>query len=618
MWWLANLLCAEPASRPPLVIGSDGSSVTTEGFRLWHGPSEPSAGFRRTDVPACCLLVFGCCTASDTVLRSVAERVGGGHLDAVTEIGGSHVAVAVRAGEVVVTGDLAGQRVVFHAQTPAGQVVIGSHAGRLAELVGDEVDRCALAARLLVPDLADVWWTATPWRRVRALRPGWALRIRRPDGAITAMPLARLPTPGRTLAEGGTDLRAALQRAVAARVAAARRPTADLSGGLDSSTVAVLAAELHDDLPALTVAAPGVEDAALAAEIAAAVPGLRHDVCILPSSLLPYADLDAVPMLDEPDAGVATFGRERWRLSQVAEHASDAHLSGDGGDAVLLASPAYLADLAAPGRMRQLWRHAAGWARLRNHAPAALIRAALATRRIGYAEALRRTADGLVSGTSGPSGWPRLVTWFAASGTAAWATPEARALVANLLREHTDTHRAPVVPGEFGIGDTAAWLSLNAFARAQRVYDQMAQACGVNHHATYLDDGVVRACWSVPAWVRTTPERAKPLLAHAVGDRMPRRLVQRATKGDYTTLAYQGLRRHADTLTDLFTRSRLAELGLVDETAIRAELRRGVAGLPIRLGAFDAVLAVELWLRTTQPPGSPNDTGRQHVRAPST
>jgi asparagine synthase (glutamine-hydrolysing) len=203
------------------------------------------------------------------------------------------------------------------------------------------------------------------------------------------------------------------------------------------------------------------------------------------------------------------------------------------------------------------------------------------------------------------------VVWFGASGAATWATPEAREMVTDTLREHAEQHRTPVVPGEFGIGDTAAWLSLNAFARGQRVYDQMAAACGVNHHAPYLDDGVVRACWSVPAWVRTTPEQAKPLLAHAVRDLVPHRLVGRRTKGDYTELAYQGLRRHADALTDLFTRSRLAELGLVDEARVVAELRRGVAGLPIRLGAFDAVLATELWLRAPDATAITDDLRRQ-------
>lgn len=601
MWWCASLANGVPGLMSPEVSGSGGSCVTVGGFRLWHGPPEPAVGVRRVDAPGCCVLVVGFCAASDVELRLIAERAGCGNVEALAGVGGSCVVIAVRSDDVVMIGDVAGQRVVFYAQAPDRQVVVSSHVACVADLVGRELDRRGVVARLLVPDVADVWWTTTPWRRVRTLRPGWLLRIRRADSAVIVTPFARLPVPDRGLPAGGAALRTALQRAVRVRVSAARRPTVDLSGGLDSSTVAVLAAGLHDGLPALTVSAPGVEDAALAADVAAKVPRLRQELLHLPPSLLPYAGLDAVPVLDEPDAGVATFGRERWRLSQVAAFGSDLHLGGDGGDAVLLASPAYLADLASPRRMRWLWRHASGWARLRHHAPHTLIRTAVAASRMSYREGLRRTATSLAAGVSGSPGWPRLVMWCGVSGVATWAMPEARVMVADMLREHAAQQRMPVVPGEFGIGDTAAWLSLNAFSRSQRVYDQMASACGVNHHAPYLDDEVVRACWSVPAWVRTTPEHAKPLLAHAVSDLVPRRLTARSTKGDYTSLAYQGLRQHADTLTELFTRSRLAELGLIDETKILAELRRGIAGLPISLGAFDAVLATELWLRTSQP-----------------
>jgi asparagine synthase (glutamine-hydrolysing) len=125
----------------------------------------------------------------------------------------------------------------------------------------------------------------------------------------------------------------------------------------------------------------------------------------------------------------------------------------------------------------------------------------------------------------------------------------------------------------------------------------MAAACGVNHHAPYLDDAVVRACWSVPAWVRSTPEHAKPLLRHAVADVAPARLIERRTKGDYTALAYRGLRQNAATLHDLFTDSRLGELGLIDDQAVRATVDMGAAGVRIRLGAFDTLVSAELWLR---------------------
>lgn len=152
------------------------------------------------------------------------------------------------------------------------------------------------------------------------------------------------------------------------------------------------------------------------------------------------------------------------------------------------------------------------------------------------------------------------------------------------------------MPGELGIGDALSWLSLATFGRAQRLSTDLAATMGVDHHAPYLDDTVVRACWSVAASLRTTPEHAKPLLRHGRAGATP---VDRArrTKGDYTALAYRGLRQNAPMLREVFTRSRLAGVGLIDDRAIQIVIDRAVAGVPVPLGAFDAVVGTELWLR---------------------
>src|SRR5690606_15912791 len=137
----------------------------------------------------------------------------------------------------------------------------------------------------------------------------------------------------------------------------------DFSGGLDSSSLAVLASAVAGEVPALTVATEGVDDVAVAAEAARQVPTLRHHVIAEPSALLPYADLERTPLTDEPWLGAVTSARERWWMQQVCSAGSDLHLSGDGGDGVLLATPAYLADLVSARQGRALWRHAVASAR---------------------------------------------------------------------------------------------------------------------------------------------------------------------------------------------------------------------------------------------------------------
>ncbi|MBV9013941.1 MAG: albusnodin/ikarugamycin family macrolactam cyclase [Pseudonocardiales bacterium] len=601
MWWLASVV----GHRTPQGLSSVVSPnwyITAAGsgrFWLWHGQAGAVVRLHRVDVPGCSLLVVGCCTTSDTELSGIAVRIACGDMAALAEVDGSRVVIAVRADDVWAAGDLAGQCPVFYGCFK-GQVVVGSHAGALAELVGRSLNREWLAARLLVPSASDVWWTQSPWHGVRTVRPGWLLHVN-PDGKATTKRWLDLDVPRAGLADGSQALRAALRRAVSVRVAAAEMPTVDLSGGLDSSTVALLAARAAPaPVRALTLTVNGVEDASAAAHAAGTVSGMAYKQLEIPDAVLPYSDLDRPLIVDEPADHLVAGAWVRWWRRCLAEDGSDVHLSGDGGDGVLFALPSYLADLASPHTLRTLWRHANGWARLRNQAPHTLVRAAMALRGTPYREAFVRAADRLIQGDSGPIGWARLISWIDLGGAGTLATSEARHLVASYLRRHAEEHTTPAVPGRFGIGDATAWLSLNAYARGLRSEVAVAATCGITLQSPYLDDGVVRACWSVPASVRTTPEQPKPLLRHAVDGLVPASVVNRRTKGDYTALSYRGLHRNADAIDHVLTSSQLGSLGLIDVESMRAELRKGAAGLPIRLGAFDTVLGMELWLRAIE------------------
>jgi len=569
-----------------------------ERWRVWHGPVAPGLGVRRVSVSGCDLVVLGCSAATDADLRWVASDVAAGRVDSFKGVGGSRVVVAARGDEVLVSGDLAGQRPVFHPSVSCDGLVAASHARLLAVHAGPRagLDAEWLAAHLLLPGAADVWWTRTPWRGVNALRPGWTLHARG-DGTLTQARHTMLSAPAESLESGALALRESLRQAVGSRVGDARCPTADFSGGLDSSTLAVLASDHVDGLAALTVATGGVDDAQIATEAAQQVARVRHQVIAEPAALLPYADLEHAPPTDEPWFGAATSARERWWMRQVAAEGSDLHLSGDGGDGVLLATPAYLADLSAARHGQALWRHAVGWARLRHQAPHSLIRAAVGLRGTSHAQFCRSAAERLDASTRSPQGWAELVSRFTISPAGRWATREARAAVARLLREHADTHAEAGVPGRMGIGDAAAMQALNAFARRQRLDGDVAAQWLVNHHAPYLDDGVVRACWSVPAWQRTSPIQVKPLLRRAMTGTVPAAVLDRTTKGDYTAPAYRGLRAHAGALRELISTSRLAAAGLFHRAELMAELDRGIRGHSIRLAALDAVIGTEVWLR---------------------
>ncbi|GLF95223.1 laminin G domain-containing protein [Streptomyces yaizuensis] len=89
-----------------------------------------------------------------------------------------------------------------------------------------------------------------------------------------------------------------------------------------------------------------------------------------------YAGLEdpgAVPVTDEPTLYTATAAIKRAQLDFVGR-AGGVYFTGEGGDVVLAASAAYLADLYRAGRRREAWRHNVAHARVRRVSPLTLWR----------------------------------------------------------------------------------------------------------------------------------------------------------------------------------------------------------------------------------------------------
>lgn len=95
-----------------------------------------------------------------------------------------------------------------------------------------------------------------------------------------------------------------------------------------------------------------------------------------------------------------------------------------------------------------------------------------------------------------------------------------------------------------------------------------------------------------------TPWQYKPLLTEAMRGIVPAPILGRVTKGDYTTDAHAGFRRHLPQILEFFTDSALAEAGLINPAVLRACLL-GPDSDNHTIIALDTTLACETWLRTT-------------------
>ena len=568
--------------------------------RMWpdaHAPTSHGAlcggGQRVVSDGSAWLAVVGDCYATESQLNDGLDAVRSGRWSELTAWPGSYWIVADDGYLTVVMTDVAGTRPVYFAEARNRRTQWSTSARALAWRIGATVDHSSITARLVCPTVPEVTSDGTAFRGIRRLPGGCALVIdRHGHHSLHEYEKPRILS----FAEAADELREALITAVARRVRAAHKLTADFSGGLDSTSLVLLATETAGaEVFAVTDADSSStnEDVTYARRAAAGRPELRHKLVHDDEGLF-FADLLRTPGTDQPFPDAA-----RWRMRYAyqrpcVERGSDLHLSGSGADTLLATSPSYLADLARSRDVSALLRHSLARARLRHLPVYAVVASAVRLARTTHATALRQLARDLAADptTLRPEP-PARLHWVRASGLRAWLTPQARRHLS--LRAAESAERCTVSPDD--ISRHRAWEELREFGTYEAELRNQAHATGLPHHAPFLDNAVVRAAISVPASALASTTVQKPLLGTALHGLVPDWLLRRRTKGAYDGNAYAGLRRHATALRDLLTHSELAAEGWLDARAALTELDRMAAGVPGKLAALESLIAAELWLR---------------------
>lgn len=515
---------------------------------------------------------------------------------------GSYHAVASFGGHIRAQGALAATREVFHARVD-GITFAADRPDALAALTGAGVDATTLVCHLLAQSpwpLSD----RTAWQGVESLGPGRYLHIR-PDGSHHRVPWWTPPAPDQPLDRAAEGLRTALADAVAARTRGAATLGCDLSGGMDSTSLAFLAARDAGCRRLVTVrreAEDAANDDATWAGIAArALPGAEP--LVLPRSAVPFAFAEQLGRDDDLEAPYA-WNRARGVTTHVARELAARgvahHISGHGGDQLFYPAPSFFHVL---GRARPLSslpdlrvaRSMYRWP-LR-----AMVRNLLSNP--SYAQWLRRSADVVATPIAGPT--EPLTGWGHHPRLPHWVTPDALHTCRALLRDAAEQGVAPHSPRP---AQHEVLQAARGCGSRIRITDRLTARHEVAYHAPYLDDQVVQAALAVRIADRSHPHRTKHLLAAAVRGTVPDPVLDRTTRTEFSAEVYAGVRRHLGELVELTDDMRLARLGLVDGEAVRAVL---LAPHPTSRSFIPmvATLSCESWLRSVEAAGDREQHG---------
>jgi asparagine synthase (glutamine-hydrolysing) len=469
----------------------------------------------------------------------------------------------------------------------AGLLVFGSEltAVMAHPAVPRDIDACALSEYLALEYVAA---PRTILRGVSKLEPGTALVL--DNGRIDVRPYWRLEprAPERRLpyAEAVAELRRRLESSVRSRLVSDVPLGIFLSGGLDSSAIAALAAREG----ALETFSIGFEESSFdesryAREVAARI-GSHHHERVVRGTEMP----DLVPalgrLLDEPlgDASILPTAA----LSRFARERVTVALGGDGGDELFAGYP-----------MHQAHR-VARWARLVPaglHRTADALAAKLPVSHRNFALGFRLRS--FLRGSASPA--PRNHALWMSSFTPA---EQQTMLAPDVWREaaHAE-HALDAFDRAWARSAGAPWLARAGHLDAMTYLpndilmkvDRASMAVALEVRAPFLARDVVEFAFSLPDAYRMHGLTGKRILRDAVRDLLPESVLRRPKKGFGMPVAawLNGpLRPLADALLD---GARLREAGWFEPDAVRRLLEAHWSGQADHRKPLWTLLIFELW-----------------------
>ncbi|MGB6164990.1 MAG: asparagine synthase-related protein [Pseudonocardiaceae bacterium] len=536
------------------------------------------------------IAVFGFCPVDSERLAAAAARVREpADLDSLARTlpGSAHLVASV-VGRVRFQGTLTGSRPVFTARLD-GVPIASDRADALAAMVGAEPDEDMLAVNIacqqLMPPLSERSW----WRGVDRVAPDSYLQVSA-DSASTVR-WWNPPDPVLPLRMGAGKVREALREAVAWRTPAHGRLSADLSGGMDSTSLCFLAAEHTPELLVFRrTEGSAINDDPFYAGKAARVLDRAEHVELLSGDGPPvFAPPYSLPDTEAPQALVRGMHRIRHQVRWLVERGATLHLAGHGADELFTGSAAYLHTLIRSNPVTALkylrvHRALGRW-------PLLPSLTALWDNR-DLCSWWRDSADSLTTPPP-PQTSPKL-DWAYPMRVSPWATADAVSTARRVLRSIADE----AVPLASDRGQHEVVTNLRFAGPLLRQLGREYAAGGLRLDLPYLDDRVVEAALSVRLHERHNPWRYKPLLAEAMRGQVPDFILNRRTKGDYEEDVCRALQQHVPDLLDLFADSELVVRGLIDIDALRTSLHTppGPENTDVTPN-LEMTLGCEMWLR---------------------
>lgn len=532
------------------------------------------------------------CLESDAALASAIYRLEG--VDGLTRLEGDFVAVCHdrQARRLIALRDPMGKYPLFWTQHPDG-IAIGTSIRPLCDVMPSiEIDPEFTADYLAFPYefCAELPLERTAYRGVHRLLAGWTWDVDLSHGQVACRQHWRwrdkiVPVDVKSVNEAGAMVRERLEGAVRVRLSRHAQTASHFSGGFDSTSIALLASRLGGS-PVHTLSLVYESEAMLSQETEYVRAGLDCDPTLVPhflpaDGLLDYDRFDQVPLLDEPSVIGSRWNTFALMTRMAAEAGADTIMGGDGADHQFSHAPhSFVAELLGRGQIRQAWRLANRYSY--SSSQSALRIVGVAARQLvppRLRDGLRPLLDGgrvpfeqLTDRTVPP--------WLTADFVRRYN-----------LRERTLSRLYPLSPSgfltaealEYNAGDWLDWYAGMPY--------------GITMSRPYLDPRLLTLGVALPQLLHVSFGRMKPVLAAALSDVLPEKIVARGRKIHFG-IFITGIARHQAALESAIKKAPIPD-GILDRQVMLDALSKTALGIyeqVLGVGRLRVTLSYLLWL----------------------
>lgn len=464
-----------------------------------------------------------------------------------------------RAQKLVAVRDAFGVKPLYHRSAPGLQLF----ASRITPLhPSDEFDQEFIADFILGINAGT---TRTVWSEVDTVPAGSIMRYRGTTASTTrhwsAIDHARASSHGH--AHDADRFRELLTDAVRLGTAGESGVWAQLSGGLDSSSIVAIANGLGDSGVNIDGTVTVVDTLGEGDE--RAYSDLVLDQCGLPNKQIEdfwaWRDIDTVQVTDEPFQMYPFFARDARMRDVVSEAGGRIMLSGMGSDHYLVGTLDYIGDMAAKGHVRAALREVLAWS--------------MAERQSFWRMTHREVIKPLL-----PFGRNTLQT----PPPPSWLQPQ-------FSKRCDQLHATRITPGNRFAARTATALGTLPGVLERWPFNE-----NIEMRYPFLYRPLVEFSLGLPVNERIRPGANKWILREAMRGVVPEQIRTRSSKGAIDARILWSLTHESARIEKLLKNPILGDLGCVDPIALRKAVEQARTGLHIDSVTLFSALSLETWL----------------------